>query len=33
MQKELMMEMWHLLKNEKEGGIFPLPTFPLTIKL
>ena len=30
---ELMMEVWHLLKNEEEGGLLPLPTFPLIIKL
>ena len=33
MGEELMMEAWGLLKNEEEGGLFPLPTFPLIIKL
>ena len=32
-EEELMMEAWHLLKNEQEGGLLPLPTFPLIIKL
>ena len=27
-EEEPMMEAWHLLKNEEEGGLFPLPTFP-----
>ena len=33
MEEELMMEAWCLLKNEKEGGLFPLSTFPMIIKL
>ena len=32
MEEELMMEAWCLLKNEKEGGLLPLPAFPLIIK-
>ena len=29
----MKMEMWHLLKNEEEGGLSPLSTFPLIIEL
>ena len=32
-EEELMMETWHLLKNEEEGDLLPLPTFPFIIKL
>ena len=33
LEEELMMEVWHLLQNEEEGGLFPLPIFPLIIKM
>ena len=33
MEEEVIIEAWHLLKNEEEGGLLPLPTFPLTRKL
>ena len=33
MEGEPMMETWHLLKNEEESGLSPLPAFPLIIKL
>ena len=32
LEKGLMMEAWHLPKNEEEGFL-PLATFPLIIKL
>ena len=32
-KEELMTAMWSLVKNEKEGGLSPLSTFPLIIKL
>ena len=32
-EEEMIMEAWRLLKNEEEGGLFPLPTFLLVIKL
>ena len=31
-EEELMMEAWCLLKNEEEGGLLPLPTFPLVLR-
>ena len=32
-EEELMTETWHILKNEEEGDLLPLPTFPFVIKL
>ena len=31
--EEELMEVWWLLKDEEESGLFPLPIFPLIIKL
>ena len=33
MEEELMMGVWHLHRNEAEGGLLLTPTFPLIIKL
>ena len=33
MEEELMMGVWHLHRNEAEGGLLLAPTFPLIIKL
>ena len=33
MEEELMMEAWYLLNNEEKVTLFPLPTFPIIIKL
>ena len=32
-EEELIVKVWCLLKNEEEGGLLSLPTFPLIIKL
>ena len=32
-REELLMEAWCLLEDEEEGGLLPLLTFPLIIKL
>ena len=32
LEEKLMMEAWYLLKDEGEGSLLPLPTFPLIIK-
>ena len=31
--EEELVEVWWLLKGEEESGLFPLPIFPLIIKL